>query len=151
MNLLEVLHESATSFSYYKSKLHNFFEHNTDNLMSRPTVVLLLHALQQNVLQVFFILRREVWVTDYMSGSSTMVLCACNTHITVHNVTNGVGRTSWTPNTFDHMISFWPWGRRYIMYDCMRCSSILFWCKEGVVKRDVRKGTLNASLELVWE
>ena len=29
--------------------------------------------------------------------------------------------------------------------NCIRCSSIWFWCKEGVVKRDIRKGTLNDS------
>ena len=39
--------------------------------MSCPTGVLLLHALQQHVLQVFT-LRKEVWLADYMSGSSTI-------------------------------------------------------------------------------
>ena len=43
-----VLHESSISFLAIKLlKLHNLFEHNTDYLMSLPTGVLLLHALQQ--------------------------------------------------------------------------------------------------------
>ena len=62
MNLLAVLtrvQHILHNFSSYKIKLHNLFEHNTDYLMFCPTGVLLLHALQQHVLQV---LRREVWL-----------------------------------------------------------------------------------------
>ena len=35
-------------------------------------------------------IRREVWLARlmcYMSGSSSMALCACNAHITVYDVT----------------------------------------------------------------
>ena len=65
-----VQYKLSNSLAIKLLKLHDLFEHNTDYLMSCPTGVLLLHALQQNVLQVFLPFAERCGF--YMSGSMAM-------------------------------------------------------------------------------
>ena len=84
------------SFLAINFKLHNLFEHSTDYLMSCPTDVLLLHALQilkpqleelMHVLQVLPFAER-----CGLRYCSIVALCVRNAHITVDDVRRAMQR-----------------------------------------------------------